>query len=106
MPARIVYATFPSVAAAEEMARALVEARLVACANILPEMVSIYRWEGQIERGTEAVMMLKTTAERAAEVVEAVRAAHPYDVPAIVVLPLEGGLPAYLAWIAGEVAAG
>lgn len=106
MPARIVYATFPSVAAAEEMGRALVEARLVACANILPEMISIYRWQGKIERGTEAVMMMKTTAERAAEVVEAVRAAHPYDVPAIVVLPLEGGLPAYLAWIAGEVAAG
>lgn len=102
---RLVYATFPSMEAAETVARALVEARLVACANILPGMVSIYGWEGRTERGAEVVMLLKTTAARAADVVEAVRASHPYALPAIVVLPIEGGLPAYLDWIAGAVEA-
>ncbi|MDI4666052.1 divalent-cation tolerance protein CutA [Xanthobacter autotrophicus] len=101
---RIVYTTLPSREAAEEMARALVEARLVACANILPGMVSIYRWDGAIERADEVVMILKTTAARASDVVEAVRARHPYQVPAIVVLPVEGGLAAYLGWIGAEVA--
>lgn len=104
MDPRLVYATFPSLEEAEAAARALVEARLAACANILPGMVSIYRWEGRIERADEVVLILKTTAARAAEVVEAVRRRHPYEVPAILVLPVEKGLPAFLAWIGAEVA--
>ncbi|MCG5236226.1 divalent-cation tolerance protein CutA [Xanthobacter oligotrophicus] len=104
MQQRLVYTTFPSRDAAEEVARALVEARLVACANILPGMVSIFRWEGQVERADEVVMILKTTAARASDVVEAVRARHPYEIPAILVLPVEGGLAAYLGWIGAEVA--
>lgn len=104
MQPRLVYTTFPSRDGAEEVARALVEARLVACANILPGMVSIYRWAGQVERADEVVMILKTTSARAPDVVEAVRARHPYEVPAILVLPVEGGLAAYLSWIGAEVA--
>lgn len=104
MQPRLVYTTFPSREAAEEVARPLVEARLVACANILPGMVSLYRWEGAIERADEVVMILKTTAARASDVVEAVRARHPYEVPAILILPVEGGLAAYLGWIGTEVA--
>ncbi|MFG1316003.1 divalent-cation tolerance protein CutA [Xanthobacter autotrophicus] len=72
---------------------------------MLPGMVSIYRWEGQVERADEVVMILKTTAARASDVMEAVRARHPYEVPAILVLPVEGGLAAYLSWIGAEVAA-
>lgn len=104
MEPRLVYSTFPTLAAAEEVARALVEARLAACGNILPQMISLYRWEGKMERTEEVVLLLKTTARRAAEVVEAVRARHPYDVPAILVLPVEGGAAAFLGWIAAEVA--
>ncbi|MFG1374614.1 divalent-cation tolerance protein CutA [Xanthobacter oligotrophicus] len=104
MQPRLVYTTFPSREAAENVARALVAERLVACANILPGMVSIYRWEGQVERADEVVMILKTTTARASDVVEAVRARHPYEVPAILVLPVEGGLAAYLGWIGAEVA--
>ncbi|MFG1343596.1 divalent-cation tolerance protein CutA [Xanthobacter autotrophicus DSM 431] len=103
MDPRLVYSTFPSLDAAETVARALVEARLVACANILPGMVSLYRWDDRIERADEVVLLLKTTAARAGEVVEAVRSRHPYAVPAILVLPVEGGLPAFLAWIGAEV---
>lgn len=104
MQPRLVYTTFPARDGAEEVARALLEARLVACAHILPGMVSIYRWAGQVERADEVVMILKTTAARASDVVEAVRARHPYEVPAILVLPVEGGLDAYLGWIGAEVA--
>ncbi|QRG06594.1 divalent-cation tolerance protein CutA [Xanthobacter dioxanivorans] len=102
-PIRLVYSTFPSREAAEEVARALLDARLVACANILPGMVSLYRWEGAIARADEVVLLLKTSAARAGEVVEAIRARHPYEVPAILVLPVDGGSPAFLGWIAAEV---
>lgn len=102
MDLKLVYATYPSLAGAEAAARQLVEARLVACANILPAMVSVYRWEGQVERADEVVLLLKTTAAQAGAVVEAVRAGHPYEVPAIVILPVEGTHPAFAAWVAAE----
>ena len=104
MDARLVYTTFPSLDAAAETGTELVEAGLVACANILPGMVSIYRWEGRTERADEVVMLLKTTVGRTDAVVEAIRARHPHDVPAVLVLRVDDGLPDFLAWIAGSVA--
>ncbi|WP_029005125.1 divalent-cation tolerance protein CutA [Azorhizobium doebereinerae] len=101
---RLVYATYPSLALAEAAGRRAVEARLAACANILPSMVSIYRWEGAVERAEEVVLLLKTTQALAPRVVEAVRAGHPYEMPAVLVLPVEGGNPAFLEWIAAETA--
>lgn len=102
MDLKLVYATYPSLALAEAAARRLVEARLAACGNILPAMVSIYRWEGQVERAEEVVLLLKTTAALAPQVVEAVRAGHPYEVPAVFFLPVEGSHPAFLAWVGAE----
>lgn len=102
MDLKLVYATYPSLALAEAAARQMVEARLAACANILPAMVSLYRWEGQIERAEEVVLLLKTTAALAGQVVEAVRAGHPYEVPAVMILPVEATHPAFAAWVAGE----
>lgn len=104
MDCRLVYTTFPDRTAAEEAACALLERRLIACANILPGMVSLYRWEGKTERAEEVVMLLKTTAARADAVVAAVAALHPYEVPAIVILPVAGGGAPFLAWIAAETA--
>ncbi|MFG1359490.1 divalent-cation tolerance protein CutA [Xanthobacter pseudotagetidis] len=104
MDHRLVYTTFPDHAAAEEAARSLLDQRLVACTNILPGMVSLYRWEGRTERAEEVVMLLKTTAARADEVAAAVAGLHPYEVPAILVLPVEGGGAPFLAWIAAETA--
>lgn len=98
----LVYSTFPALEPAESTARLLVEQRLVACANILPGMISVYRWANELERGEEVVLILKTTAEQAEEVVRAVRALHPYEQPAILVLPVSGGDAGYLAWIAAE----
>ncbi len=94
-----VYTTFPSVVEAEKAGNQLVAARLAACVNILPGMVSIYRWQGAVERAEEAVMIVKTRASLAEAVLASVRATHPYDTPAIVVLPVESVDDRYFAWI-------
>ena len=98
----LVYTTWPSAAEAEAAGRAMVEAKLCACVNILPGMISIYAWEGAVERGEEAVMILKTRRDLSASLKEAVRAAHPYDTPAIIELPVTAIDPRYGAWIAAE----
>ena len=97
-----VYTTFPSVVEAEKTGRMLLERRLAACVNILPGMVSHYWWQGTIERGEEAVMIIKTRASLAEAVREAVKQHHPYTTPAILVLPIEGGDQAYLGWLMTE----
>jgi periplasmic divalent cation tolerance protein len=76
-----------------------VEEGLAACINILPGMVSVYRWNEAVERADETVMLIKTTTAGAPAVVEAVRALHPYQVPAVMVLPVAGGNPDFLSWI-------
>jgi len=84
-----VYTTHPSVVEAERIGRELLERRLCACVNILPGMVSLYWWEGAVERGEEAVMIIKTRAALAEPVRAAVRQLHSYTTPAILVLPIE-----------------
>ena len=95
----LVYATFPSLEAAEDVGRALVEHRLAACVNIIPGMVSIYFWQGQIERGAEAVMIVKTRSSLADRVVGEIRGRHAYENPALLVLPVLGGSEDFLTWI-------
>ena len=97
-----VYTTYPSVVEAEKAGRALVERRLRACVNILPGMVSHYWWQGTIERGEEAVMIVKTRVSLAEAVRDAVKASHSYTTPAILVLPIESVDANYLAWIMAE----
>ena len=97
-----VYTTYPSLVEAETAGRALVERRLAACVNILPGMISHYRWEGRVERGEETVMLIKTRASVAEEVRAAVSEMHSYDTPAILVLPIESVDQAYLGWILAE----
>src|SRR5438105_10288164 len=84
-----VYTTYPSIVEAEKAGRALVERRLCACVNILPGMVSLYWWQGAIERGDEVVMIIKTRALLGEEVCAAVKEMHSYSTPAILVLPIE-----------------
>ena len=100
-----VYTTFPSIVEAEKAGRALVEARLAACVNILPGMISVYRWQGAVERAEEAVMIVKTRASLAGAVRTSVKATHPYDTPAIVVLPAESVDDRYFDWILDSTAA-
>ena len=99
-----VYTTWPSTVEAEQAGRALVERRLAACVNVLPGMISHYWWEGKVERGEEAVMIVKTRESLAKEVETAVKALHSYAVPAIVVLPVESVESNYLGWIMAETA--
>lgn len=100
----LVLTTCPDQATARAMALALVEARLAACVNIVPALTSIYRWKGEIEEGTELLLLVKTTSERYREVEECIRSRHPYELAEIIATPLAAGLPAYLEWIAGSVA--
>jgi periplasmic divalent cation tolerance protein len=97
-----VYTTWPSTVEAEKAGGTLVERRLAACVNILPGMVSVYRWEGKLERAEEAVMIVKTRASLAGEVEAAVKAAHPYSTPAILVMPIEAVEQNYLGWLLAE----
>lgn len=97
-----VYTTYPSLVEAERIGRAVLEKRLAACVNILPGMTSHYWWEGAIETAEEVVMIIKTRASLAEDVRAAVKALHPYTVPAILVLPIEGGEPGYLDWLMRE----
>ena len=98
----VVYTTLPSVVEAERIGRELVERRLCACVNILPGMVSLYRWQGFVERGEEAVMIIKTRAALCEPVRAAVRQLHSYTTPAILVLPIESVDPDYREWLLAE----
>ncbi len=100
----IVYSTFPSVTSAELVGGRLVEHGLAACINILPGMTSIYRWEGKIARDSEVVTIIKTRASLTEAVIAAVKVEHPYTNPALLVIPVEGGAAAYLAWLLEETA--
>ena len=94
-----VYTTYPSIVEAEQAGRTLVERRLCACVNILPGMVSLYWWQGKVERGEEVVMIIKSRATLAEAVRAAVKAMHSYTTPAILVLPIEDVDPDYRAWL-------
>lgn len=100
----LVLSTLPDQAAAQKLARALIESRLAACVNVLAPCQSVYRWRDAIEEATEVPVLIKTTASRYAELESVVRAHHPYELPEIVAVQPARGLPEYLAWIAGETA--
>lgn len=102
----MVYSTVENMAEARAIARALIERRLAACVNILPGARSVYRWEGKIEETQECALLIKTDRTRLDDLLKAARSLHPYDVPALLVLPVEGGDKAYLDWAAGEVVGG
>ncbi len=97
---RIVFVTAPDLEVARGLARQLLEARLVACANLVPGVESHYRWEGKLCAEGEVLMVLKTTTDRLAELEDCVLAGHPYDTPEFVVLPIESGSARYLDWLA------
>jgi len=95
----IVLTTFPADGDAEQLASRLVDERLAACVNILPVMRSVYRWQGVVERADERQLIIKTTKECVVRIEALIRGLHPYDVPEFLVVPVQGGSAAYLAWI-------
>lgn len=102
MTALFVMTNCPDQTNAETIARALVEAGLAACVNILAPCQSIYRWQGSIETANEVPLLIKTTSERYSELEALIRAGHPYQVPEIIALPITAALPAYLDWLVSE----
>jgi len=95
----IVLTTFPADGDAGQLATTLVEEGLAACVNILPPMISIYRWKGAVERGNEQQLVIKTRAQRVAALETRLKALHPYDVPEFLVISGVNGSPDYLSWL-------
>ena len=102
MSALLVLTNLPERAAAERLAGLLVEKRLAACVNILAPCRSVYRCQGAVRHDEEHPMLIKTTAERYPALEQALRSGHPYELPEIIAVPIERGLPAYLQWVAAE----
>ena len=105
MSTLLVLTNLPDRAAAERLADALIEKRVAACVNILAPCRSVYRWKGAVQHDEEHPVLIKTTAERYPVLETAIRAVHPYELPEIIAVPIERGLPAYLAWVDTETKA-
>jgi periplasmic divalent cation tolerance protein len=101
----LVLTNVPDRAAAEKLADMLIEKRLAACVNILAPCRSVYRWKGALQHDEEHPMLIKTTQERYLALEQALRERHPYELPEIIAVPIERGLPAYLDWVAAETKA-
>lgn len=101
----LLYSTFPDMASARAVARALIEAKLAACVNILPPVTSVYEWQGRVETDVETVAFIKTQADLADAAIDEARKQHPYEVPCFLKLPIDGGNADYLEWVRGQTKA-
>ncbi|XP_010603588.1 protein CutA isoform X2 [Fukomys damarensis] len=93
------FVTCPNEKVAKEIARAVVEKRLAACVNLIPQITSIYEWKGKIEEDSEVLMMIKTQSSLVPALTDFVRSVHPYEVAEVIALPVEQGNPPYLHWV-------
>lgn len=100
--ALLVLTNLPDEAQARALARLLIDEKLAACVNLLAPCRSIYRWQGQVEEAGEVPLLIKTTHARYAALEAALRRAHPYELPEIIAVPIDCGLPEYLGWVAAE----
>jgi periplasmic divalent cation tolerance protein len=98
----LVFTNLPDRASAERLADLLLEQQLAACVSILAPCRSVYRWKGAVQHDEEHPMLIKTSAERYEALEQALRQGHPYELPEIIAVPIERGLPAYLDWVAAE----
>jgi periplasmic divalent cation tolerance protein len=98
----LVFCTCPDAVVAERLARGLVDERLAACVNILPEIRSIYRWEGKVQNDGEVLMMVKTTRSVYPALENWLGQHHPYDVAEILAVPVHAGSGNYLDWVVNE----
>lgn len=95
----LILCTCPDADCAQRIARALVGERLAACVNRLPGLISTYRWQGRLEEEREHQLLIKTTPDRFDAVAARITELHPFDVPEIIALPVDAGLPDYLQWV-------
>jgi len=95
----LIYSTCPDLSTAERIAQQLVEAELAACVSIIPGLTSIYKWQGAIEQNQEVLLMIKSRGSHYAALELSLRQHHPHELPEIIAVPIERGLPPYLNWI-------
>ena len=98
-PFAVVLVTAPDLKTARTVTQAVLRARLAACVNLVPRIESHYWWQGKLERGSEVLLVVKTTQGKLAALEKAILARHPYDTPEILALPLHSGTPRYLDWL-------
>nr|XP_017212026.1 protein CutA homolog [Danio rerio] len=96
------FVTCPNDTVAKQLARGIVEKKLAACVNIVPQITSVYEWQGKIEEDNEVLLMIKTRSSKIPDLAEYVRSNHPYEVAEVISLPIDQGNPPYLKWI-GDV---
>jgi periplasmic divalent cation tolerance protein len=99
----VVLVTAPDLKTGRKLAQAALEARLIACANLIPRIESHYWWQGKIEGGAEVLLVMKTTAARIAELEKLILAGHPYETAEFIVLPIHRGSRRYLHWVRDSV---
>jgi periplasmic divalent cation tolerance protein len=104
MTVLIVFSTFPNEASAREAANKLVEDGVAACVSILPGVTSVYHWQGKKEESNEVLLMIKTTQEAYPRLESSLKGCHPYELPEILAVRGEAGLPSYLEWVEEETA--
>ena len=102
MVALLVFTNLPDRESADRLARGVVEARVAACVNVLSSARSVYRWKGAVETAEEYPVLIKTAADRYADLEKTIRALHPYELPEIVAVRIEAGSADYLAWVESE----
>lgn len=95
----LVLVTAPDLKVARRLSRAALQARLIACANLVPRIESHYWWQGKLETGTEVLILMKTTTAKLAALEKLILSKHPYDTPEFLVVPLSQGTKKYLDWI-------
>nr|CRH07839.1 putative divalent-cation tolerance protein CutA [Candidatus Magnetococcus massalia] len=95
----VIWCSVPDEAQANRLAELLITEQLAACVHAMPAGVSTYRWQGKVERESEILLMIKTRPEKQAKLLTTLQAAHPYDVPEIIVTPITEGAPGYMQWL-------
>lgn len=99
----LVMCTVPSVDKGKEIARVLVERRLCACVNIVPQLTSIYYWEGKLCEDAEALLLIKTSSERVEALSRVLGEIHPYETPEVLAFEVDSGAESYLSWVKTEM---
>ena len=102
MEAILIITNFPDKKIASALAEKLIDVHLAACVNVLGECSSVYSWQGKTEMATEIPVFIKTQQQHYDQVEQMIKAMHPYELPEVIIVPVSGGLPAYLQWIADE----